>query len=77
LISLAGKAIAGGRGSGATDFSRYEWAAINDNAEWTPRAGLQVVTHRNAFHLMAGRAPRPLEDANGEVMNADWPRGHL
>jgi len=41
------------------DFSWYEWKLVNEEAEWTPRAGLQVIDLRNNFYLMGGRTPRP------------------
>ena len=44
---------------GALDFSSYEWTLINGEAQWSPRAGLQVVNLRNRFYLMGGRTPRP------------------
>jgi hypothetical protein len=47
------------RAGGALDFVSYEWTLINEEAEWAPRAGLQVVELRNRFYLMGGRTPRP------------------
>ena len=47
------------RAAGALDFGSYEWTLINEEAEWAPRAGLQVVELRNRFYLMGGRTPRP------------------
>ena len=47
------------RAGGALDFGSYEWTLINEEAEWAPRAGLQVVELRNRFYLMGGRTPRP------------------
>ena len=46
-------------GKGAPDFESYEWTLINEEAQWAPRAGLQVVSLRNRFYLMGGRTPRP------------------
>ena len=37
--------------------SRPQWTEVNPNAEWAPRAGLQVVELRNTFFLMGGRTP--------------------
>ena len=47
------------RAGGALDFGSYEWTLVNEEAEWAPRAGLQVVELRNRFYLMGGRTPRP------------------
>ena len=33
--------------NGALNFESYEWTLINEEAQWTPRAGLQVVNLRN------------------------------
>ena len=44
---------------GALDFAAYEWTLINEEAQWAPRAGLQVVGLRDRFYLMGGRTPRP------------------
>lgn len=44
---------------GALDFASYEWTLVNEEAEWAPRAGLQVVNLKNRFYLMGGRTPRP------------------
>jgi len=41
------------------DFSSYEWTEVNEDAAWSPRAGLQVVELRNQFYLMGGRTPNP------------------
>ena len=47
------------RAGGALDFGSYEWTLVNEEAEWAPRAGLQVVELRNRFYLMGGRTARP------------------
>ncbi len=51
--------VHGAHPSNAREFVDYEWTEINPAAEWTPRAGLQVVSHGNTFYLMGGRTPRP------------------
>ena len=45
--------------SGLRDFSSYEWTEINPDADWAPRAGLQVVNLWGKFYLMGGRTPNP------------------
>ena len=37
--------------------NRPQWTEVNPNAEWAPRAGLQVVELHNTFFLMGGRTP--------------------
>ncbi|MDX2475181.1 MAG: FlgD immunoglobulin-like domain containing protein [Candidatus Krumholzibacteria bacterium] len=44
------------QGSGP-DFESFTWTEINDDAAWSPRAGLQVVELRNTFYMMGGRTP--------------------
>ena len=39
------------------DFASYAWTEINPNAQWTARAGLQVVELGGRFFLMGGRTP--------------------
>ena len=36
---------------------RNQWTEVNPDAEWAPRAGLQVVELHNTFFLMGGRTP--------------------
>ncbi len=36
---------------------RDQWTEVNPDAEWAPRAGLQVVELHNTFFLMGGRTP--------------------
>lgn len=43
----------------ANDVGSYDWDLINGDSEWSPRAGLQVVSHRGDFYLMGGRTPNP------------------
>ena len=50
---------AGGNAYGLRDFESYEWTEVNPDAEWAPRAGLQVVHQRGSFYLMGGRTPNP------------------
>jgi hypothetical protein len=45
--------------SGLRDFSSYEWTEVNPDADWTPRAGLQVLNRWGSFYLMGGRTPNP------------------
>lgn len=39
------------------NFDSWEWTEVNENANWQPRAGLQVVNLRNKFYLFGGRTP--------------------
>ena len=49
---------AGGHPSGPPSWlNRSQWTEVNPDAEWAPRAGLQVVELHNAFYLMGGRTP--------------------
>ena len=41
------------------DLSRWEWARVNRDALWSPRAGLQVVEMDERFYLIGGRTPLP------------------
>ena len=43
----------------ANDVQSYEWELINEDSEWSPRAGLQVVDLGHDFYLMGGRTPNP------------------
>jgi hypothetical protein len=48
------------RNQGSSSSARHapnEWIEVNPNADWAPRAGLQVVELRNTFYLMGGRTP--------------------
>ena len=38
------------------------WELVNEHADWSPRAGLQVVQLYNSLYLMGGRTPRPPSD---------------
>ncbi len=40
-----------------TDFTRYEWTLENEDADWDPRAGLQVVELDDRIYLLGGRTP--------------------
>ena len=46
-------------GRDGQDSDAYQWTLINEDANWSPRAGLQVVNLRNHFYLLGGRTPRP------------------
>lgn len=39
------------------NFKSWEWNEINEDARWSPRAGLQVLNHNNNFYLIGGRTP--------------------
>lgn len=39
------------------DFAAYQWTPVNEDASWSPRAGLQVVELKNRLYLMGGRTP--------------------
>ena len=39
------------------NFKSWEWVEINEQARWSPRAGLQVLNHNNKFYLLGGRTP--------------------
>ena len=41
----------------AFDLIDYRWDIIDPAADWTPRAGLQVVELDDEFYLMGGRTP--------------------
>jgi hypothetical protein len=45
--------------SSASLATEREWTLVNESAEWTPRAGLQVLEQRGRFYLLGGRTPRP------------------
>jgi len=36
-----------------------DWELVDEHADWSPRAGLQVVQLYNSLYLMGGRTPRP------------------
>lgn len=41
----------------ASNFDPYAWNTVNPQADWAPRAGLEVVHLNDAFYLMGGRTP--------------------
>jgi hypothetical protein len=45
--------------SSASLATEREWTLVNESAEWTRRAGLQVLEQRGCFYLLGGRTPRP------------------
>jgi hypothetical protein len=55
-VRATGGAFAQGVASGL-GFGSYTWTEITANAQWTPRAGLQVVELGGRFFLMGGRTP--------------------
>lgn len=55
----AAPAEASGNGYGLRDFASYQWTEVNPDADWAPRAGLQVVQLGGSFFLMGGRTPNP------------------
>src|SRR5512137_1102118 len=66
VLMLAIASVPGVRGTGGAfaqgvasglDFGSYTWTKITANAQWTPRAGLQVVELGGRFFLMGGRTP--------------------
>jgi hypothetical protein len=49
--------VAAGVQSGWIKYESFKWKAVNEDAQWQPRAGLQVVEMRNNLYLMGGRTP--------------------
>ena len=43
--------------NGWPNFGSFDWDEVNPSAEWSPRAGLQVVQKGGSFFLMGGRTP--------------------
>jgi len=39
------------------NFKHWFWEEVNNEANWSPRAGLQVLNHQNKFFLLGGRTP--------------------
>lgn len=39
------------------NFKKWTWTEVNNNASWSPRAGLQVLNHNEKFYLFGGRTP--------------------
>ncbi len=39
------------------NFKHWTWEQVNDDANWSPRAGLQVLNLNNQFFLFGGRTP--------------------
>lgn len=44
-------------GNDRNNFKHWSWEEVNNNANWSPRAGLQVLNHQNQFFLFGGRTP--------------------
>ncbi len=44
-------------GNNRNNFKQWSWEEVNNNANWSPRAGLQVLNHQNQFFLFGGRTP--------------------
>ena len=44
-------------GNNRKNFKHWSWEEVNPNANWSPRAGLQVLNHQNQFFLFGGRTP--------------------
>jgi len=40
-----------------SNFNQWNWSEVNENANWSARAGLQVLNHNNQFFLFGGRTP--------------------
>lgn len=57
IITLAPKNIVAG--DKVKGFESYGWTEINDNAQWSPRAGLETVALGRDFYLLGGRTPNP------------------
>ena len=36
-------------GNNRNNFKQWSWEEVNNNANWSPRAGLQVLNHQNQF----------------------------
>ena len=45
------------RGNDRNNFKQWTWQETNPNADWSPRAGLQVLNHQDHFYLFGGRTP--------------------
>jgi hypothetical protein len=48
---------AGKKSHNGKNFKNWSWDKINSNADWSSRAGLQVLNHSNQFYLFGGRTP--------------------
>ena len=44
-------------GNNRNNFKQWSWEEVNNNANWSPRAGLQVLNHQDQFILFGGRTP--------------------
>lgn len=44
-------------GNNGKNFKSWSWKEINPEAKWSPRAGLQVLSHKNKIFLLGGRTP--------------------
>ena len=44
-------------GNNRNNFKQWSWEEVNNNANWSPRAGLQVLNHQDQFFLFGGRTP--------------------
>jgi len=58
VVAVASPAVVRSFNS-AVDLASYQWTEVSGSAEWSPRAGLQVVELGNRFFLMGGRTPKP------------------
>ena len=56
LLAVSAGSAAAGRSNG---FDSYDWTEINDNADWSRRAGLETVALGRDFYLLGGRTPQP------------------
>ena len=48
---------ASNNGNNRNNLKHWSWEEVNNNANWSPRAGLQVLHHQNQFFLFGGRTP--------------------
>jgi len=44
-------------GNNRNNFKHWSWEEVNNHANWSARAGLQVLNHQNKFFLFGGRTP--------------------
>jgi hypothetical protein len=44
-------------GNNRKNFKHWSWEEVNNNANWSARAGLQVLNHQDHFFLFGGRTP--------------------
>lgn len=43
--------------NGRKNFKHWKWENVNYAADWSARAGLQVLNHNNQFYVIGGRTP--------------------